>query len=452
MIIKKINPTTEQIIKTYRCDTDKEIKNKVDSSKKAFLEWSKLSIKERCNYLKRIANVLRKRKYKFGEIITREMGKPIKESIPEVEKCAWVCDYYAENGEKFLNDEIVKTENKKSFVTFQPLGVIGCIMPWNFPLWQLFRFGVPALTVGNTVILKHSSIVPGCALAIEDAFKDAGFPKNIFQTVIGHGKIAEKFIPLVDGVSLTGSVGAGIQVAQICSKHLKKVVLELGGSDPFIVLKDANLKQACEGAIRARFINTGQSCIAAKRFIIVKEMFDVFKEKVVELVKGLKVGNPFDKNTDIGPLANEQQLNLLLDQLKRGINEGAEILFGGSGRLNRKGYYFEPTVLSVKRGSVVFKEETFGPLLAILKVNNEDEAVEEANNTEFGLAASVWTKDRKKGEEIARKIQSGFVSINSPAKSDPRLPFGGIKKSGIGRELSRYGLLEFCNIKSIIIN
>lgn len=451
MIIKTINPATEKVIKSYKCDSDNDIKSKVNNSRKAFSEWKELDVKERGDYLRKIADVLKERKNEFGELISTEMGKPIKESVSEVEKCAWVCEYYADNGEKFLEDELIQTENKKSFVTFQPLGVIGCIMPWNFPFWQLFRFGAPALTVGNTIVLKHSSIVPGCGLAISEAFNEAGFPKNVFQNIIGHGKIAEKFIPLVDAVSLTGSVESGIKVASTASKYLKKFVLELGGSDPFIVLDDADISLTCETAMKARFINAGQSCIAAKRFIVVKERFREFKDNILNLVKNLKIGNPLDKDTDIGPMVSKQQLVNLENQLKRSVKQGAKILFGGK-RINRKGYFFEPTVVEAKNNMAVVKEETFGPLMPIIKVDNEDEAIREANNSEFGLGASIWTRDLDKGERLAKKIEAGVVFVNGQVKSDPRLPFGGIKKSGIGRELSRYGLLEFCNIKSVVIN
>ncbi len=450
MKLTTINPATEEIIKNYDSAKVQDIPKYINNSKKAFSYYSELNVKERCNYLKKISRLLLKNKRKYAELITIEMGKPIKESIAEIEKCSLVCDYYAENGEKFLEDEIVKTEYKKSYIKFQPLGTIACVMPWNFPFWQVFRFAIPALTVGNTIILRHSTVTLGCSEKINDLFNDI-FPKNVFQNIICTTDVAEKLIQSnINGVSFTGSTNIGRRIGGLAGKSIKKFVLELGGSDPFIVLKDAELNLACESAIVGRFVNTGQSCIAAKRFIVHKDKVNEFSNKVVNLVKKLKVGNPLDIETQIGPLVRKEQLNNLEKQVNNSVKKGAKILVGGR-RIKRRGYFYEPTVLTVKNNMQVIKEEVFGPVMPVLTANNDNEAINEANNSEYGLGASLWTKDLKKAEYYAGKIQTGFVSVNQVVRSDPRLPFGGIKNSGIGRELSRYGLLEFCNIKSVVI-
>ncbi len=445
-----INPATEKKIKTYNSIDVKDIPKYISNSKKAFSYWGNLQVKERCNYLKKISKLLLKNKQKYAIIISLEMGKPIKESLAEVDKCSRLCEYYAENGEKFLQDEIIKTEYKKSYIKFQPLGTIFCIMPWNFPFWQVFRFAIPALTVGNVIILRHSSVTLGCSEAINNLFNQI-LPENVFQNAICTADIAEKFIQHnINGVSFTGSTNVGRRIGELAGKNIKKFVLELGGSDPFIVLKDAELNLTCSQAIAGRFINAGQSCIAAKRFIVHKDRYREFAEKVLDLVRNLKVGNPLEKDTEIGPLARKQQLINLEKQVNDAIKH-ARALIGGY-RMDRKGYFYSPTILThISSDMNIFKEEIFGPVMPVLFANSDDEAIRLANNSEYGLGASLWTKDLKKAEKYADKIEAGFVSINQIVKSDPRLPFGGIKNSGIGRELSRYGLLEFCNVKSIIV-
>ena len=446
-----INPATEEKLKTYNANNVSDIPKYINNAKKAFSYFSGLSVKERCNYLKKISSLLLKRKQEYSRLISLEMGKPIRESIAEIEKCSWVCDYYAENGEKFLQDEIIKTEYKKSYIKFQPLGVIACIMPWNFPFWQVFRFAIPSLTIGNTIILRHSTQVLGCSEVINDLFNNI-LPRNTFQNFISTTDAAEKLIQSdINGVSFTGSTNVGRRIGELTGKNIKKFVLELGGSDPFIVLDDAEINFTCESAITARFINAGQSCIAAKRFIIHKSKTREFTNKIVNLVKNLKTGNPLDFETNIGPLVNKKQRDNLEIQVNKSLKQGAKILIGGK-KLNRKGYFYMPTVLvNVNNRMSVIRGEVFGPVMPILIVNSNEDAIKEANNSEYGLGASLWTKDLKKAEHYASKIQAGFVSINQIVRSDPRLPFGGIKNSGIGRELSRYGLLEFCNVKSVVI-
>lgn len=381
------------------------------------------------------------------------MGKPIKQGVAEVEKCAWTAEVYADNGEKWLEEELVQADGKKHIVTFEPLGVILSVMPWNFPFWQALRFGIPTLTAGNVSILRHSNVVPMCALTIEEAFKEAGFPENVFRTIITDHKLVASLIrsDLINGVTVTGSVGVGSRVGQLAGKYIKKFVLELGGSDPFVVLEDANIQFACKSAAQGRLINSGQSCIAAKRFIVVKEIAEEFTEKFVEFTKALKVGNPLEQDTDVGSLVNEQQRQLLEAQVKDAVDKGATVLTGGK-RIEGRGFFYEPTILSnVKKNMKVVKEEVFGPVAPIIVVKNEKEAIRVANDSEFGLGASVWSTNEEGVIRVARALQAGAVFVNGIVKSDPRLPFGGIKKSGIGRELSHYGLKEFVNIKAINI-
>lgn len=450
MKIYTINPATEEKIRSYDLFSKKQLDSIIKNSRIAQEKWKNYPIKNRASIIKSIAKGLEKNKTKFSKLITEEMGKPITESIAEIEKCVWLCNYFSDNAKKFLEEEKVKTEHKYSYIRFEPLGKILGIMPWNFPFWQVFRFAIPALCAGNSVILKHSSITLGCSLKIEK-FLNEYLEKNVFQTVIANGEGVNYLMDYVDGVSLTGSVETGKTIAENAGKKLKKVVLELGGSDPFIVLKDADLKYACQEAIKGRFINSGQSCIAAKRFIVVKERFDEFTNKIMDLVKRLEVGNPMNKTTKIGPLARKNFVLSLDKQVKDSVKQGAKLLYGGK-PIRGRGYYYSPTVLVASNKMRVVKEETFGPIFSIIKVNNDEEAIKEANNSEYGLGASIWTKNIKKGMEYAKEIESGFVAINNIVRSDPRLPFGGIKNSGIGRELSRYGMLEFCNTKSIVVD
>lgn len=446
MEIFTINPATEEKIKCYRLFSEKELSNSLKKSRSAFAEWKVLSVKERSQYIRKVGIRLLKNKRRFSKIMTEEMGKTIKESIAEIEKCAWLCSYFSKNAERFLKEEAVKTENKKSYVRFDPVGVVFGIMPWNFPFWQVMRFAVPALCAGNSVVLKHSSITTGCSVEIEKIFNEI-LGGNIFQSAITGSKGAEFLIPKVDGVSLTGSVETGRRIGGLAGNNIKKIVLELGGSDPFIVLDDADLNISCMNAVKARIINSGQSCIAAKRFIITKEKFGAFSERIIKIISRLKVGDPMNIKTDIGPLARKDFVSKLDNQVKKAVKRGVKVLYQGNEKFGR-GYYFNPVVLESKKS---FEEETFGPVFELIKVKDNKEAIKEANNTKFGLGASLWTKNIQEAEAYAKDIEAGAVFINGIVKSDPRLPFGGVKDSGFGRELSRYGILEFCNIKTVVV-
>src|SRR5919199_2110815 len=450
--IETINPATGKVIESYNNETPEIVSKKVKAAREAFGKWKKLDLAERAEYMRRLGRVMRKNREEYAKTITEEMGKPIRQSLAEIEKCAWVCDYYAEHAEVFLRDEIIPTEFRKSFVSFEPLGVVACIMPWNFPFWQVMRFAVPALTAGNVGILKHSSVCTGTSLQIEQAFGDAGFPENVFQAVIGDYRAGEALVQAnIDAVSVTGSVNTGRRVAELASQDLKKFVLELGGSDPFVVLEDADLNQTAHTATQARLLNTGQSCIAAKRFIVVKEIAGKFTKLFVENTEAEVSGDPMDSKTTVGPLVRESQRQALIKQVENAKSKGGLILTGGK-TVNRDGYFYEPTIISnVNHEMEVVKQEVFGPAAPIIVVDNEDEAVREANNSEFGLGASIWTNNIERGIRLARQIKSGIVSVNEMVKSDPRLPFGGIKHSGIGRELSEYGIKEFVNIKSVVV-
>lgn len=447
-----INPATGKVIADYYNMSNDEVSGKIKNARIAFQNWKKLDISERTSYIRRLARVIRKNKDEYARLITEEMGKPVRQSIAEIEKCIWACDYYAEHAESFLSDELIPTEFRKSFVSFEPLGVIAAIMPWNFPFWQVMRFAIPALTAGNVGILKHSSISMGSAVKIEQAFRDAGFPQDVFQSIIGDYRVGEMLIQGgIDAVSITGSINTGKRVAELASKDLKKFVLELGGSDPFIVLEDADLNQTAHMATQARLLNTGQSCIAAKRFIVVKEVAEKFTKLFVENTEAEVIGDPMDSKTTVGPLVRESQRQALIKQVENAKSKGGLILTGGK-TVNRDGYFYEPTIISnVNHEMEVVKQEVFGPAAPIIIVDNEDEAVRQANDSEFGLGASIWTNNIERGIRLARQIKSGIVSVNEMVKSDPRLPFGGIKHSGIGRELSEYGIKEFVNIKSVVV-
>ena len=451
MKFQTINPATEEVIAEYEIMLKDKVLESAKKSKAAFQEWKRLDVFERADYFRKIAQVLRNNKERYAKLMTLEMGKPIKQALTEIEKCAWGSEVYADNATKWLEEEIVQADGKKHLVAFEPLGTILSIMPWNFPFWQAFRFGIPTLIAGNVSILKHSNVVPQCALAIEESFREAGFPENVFKTVItNHEAVAELVkSDLIQGVSLTGSTSTGVRVAELAGANLKKVVLELGGSDPFIILDDADIEIAAKNAVSARNINSGQSCIAAKRFIVMKNVADEFSKIFAEATNALIVDDPMDMKTDVGPLVNKDGLMQIEAQVNDAVMKGAAILTGGK-RLDRKGYFFKPTVLSnIKSNMKVVTEEVFGPVAPIIIVNDEEEAIKIANNTEYGLGASIWTSNDSKGLEIAKRIEAGDVFINSVVKSDPRMPFGGIKKSGIGRELSKYGLREFVNIKGI---
>ena len=451
--MKAINPATNELIREYREHTPGEADQIIELAQKDFLDWRRTSFENRKRMMHEAAAVLRRQKEEFARVMTLEMGKVITESRAEIEKCAWVCEYYAENAERILRDEVIETDASKSYVIFEPLGIVLAIMPWNFPFWQVFRFAAPALMAGNAAVLKHASNVPGCALAIENAFQEAGFPKNIFRTLLIGAGLVEKVIASrhIKAVTLTGSEPAGSKVASIAGRELKKTVLELGGSDPYIVLEDADLSACVSMSVRARMINAGQSCIAAKRFIVLKSVVRAFEEQHVAIMKSLKMGDPLSNDTQVGALARMDLLNEIDSQVKKSVRMGAKLLCGGE-KVVGPGAFYPPTVLTdVRKGMPVYDEETFGPVSAIIPANDVEEAVAIANDSRFGLGGSVWSRDIKKAEAVARRIESGAVFINGMTKSDPRLPFGGVKKSGYGRELSHYGIKEFVNIKAIWI-
>ena len=451
--MRAINPATNELIKEYKEHTDSEVKEIVEAAHNAYLSWRDLSFAEKSKLMHKAAEVLHKNIDKYAKLITIEMGKVIKESRAEVEKCARVCEYYADNTEEFLADEIIETDASKSMAVFQPIGAVLAVMPWNFPFWQVFRFAAPALMAGNVGVLKHASNVPGCALAIEEVFKEAGFPDNAFRTMlISAGKV-EAVIknPLVKAVTLTGSEPAGMQVASTAGYELKKTVLELGGSDPYVVLEDADIPACVKTSVTARMINAGQSCIAAKRFIVVESKVKEFEDQQVAIMKSLKMGDTLSEDTQVGAMARMDLLEELDQQVRDSKKMGAKLLCGGK-KADGPGAFYMPTVLTnVKKGMPAYEQETFGPVSAIIAVKDEEEAIKVANDSEFGLGGSVWSKDVKRGERVARRIESGAVFVNGMTKSDPRLPFGGVKRSGYGRELSHYGIKEFVNIKTIWI-
>jgi acyl-CoA reductase-like NAD-dependent aldehyde dehydrogenase len=451
--IETINPTTGRVISSYESMSIDKIGLITKNAQNAFEKWRKKEILERCDYIRDLAKILSRNKDRYARIVTEEMGKPITQSIAEIDKCALVCEYYSENAEAFLRDEIVPTEFRKSFISFEPLGVVAGIMPWNFPFWQVMRYVVPTLIAGNVSVLKHSSVCIGSALQIEEAFGQSGFPENIFQCVIGDYKVGEALVlsDKVDAVSVTGSVNTGKRVAELAARGLKKCVLELGGSDPFVVLEDADLNQTAHLAAQSRLLNTGQSCIAAKRFIVVKEVADKFSKLFKENVEAEVVGDPMNSKTTVGPLVRESQRRTLMNQVEDAKSKGGKILTGGK-LVEGDGYFYEPTIVSnVNHKMVILSEEVFGPAAPIIVVDNETDAIWEANNSEFGLGASIWTSKFDRGVRLAREIRSGVVRVNEMVRSDPRLPFGGIKSSGLGRELSEFGTREFVNVKSIVV-
>jgi succinate-semialdehyde dehydrogenase/glutarate-semialdehyde dehydrogenase len=450
--IQSVNPFTEEVMKEFPLMTAPELNRQVQESREAFLAWRDVPVAERAKYAKKLAAVLRAEKRVYAELITKEMGKAIKESLAEVEKCAWLADYYADNAEQFLKPEEIRTEAKKSYVMYQPLGVVLAIMPWNFPFWQAFRFAIPAVIAGNTALLKHASNVPMTALAIEEAFRKAGFPENVFKTVLIDVPEALRLIDddLVDGVSLTGSNRAGAEVGAHAGGKIKKLVLELGGSDPYIVLDDADIEKAGRMAANARMINAGQSCIAAKRFIVMEKAAADFTRHFMARLKELKVGDPMDESTDIGPLARKDIRDGLREQLRDAKAKGGKIM--QADQTFKKGFFFAPcAVVNTKPNMKIMTEEVFGPIAPIIIVKDEDEAIKVANNTPYGLGAAIWSRNHERAERLAGRIESGTVTINDMVKSDPRLPFGGVKKSGVGREMSHHGIKEFVNIKTVVV-
>jgi len=447
--IKSVNPFSGQLLKEYESYSDDKMNEVLSFSEKAFKVWKDYSFEKRSSLFNKIAVKLREKKGNLSTLMTSEMGKPLKEAEAEIEKCAWVCEYYAENAEFFLKDDLIISDASESYVEFDPLGCILAIMPWNFPFWQVFRFAAPTIMAGNTGILKHASNVPQCALAIQDLFEEAGFPKGVFQSVLISGEETDRLIAhkTIKAVTLTGSEQAGMKVAASAGANLKKTVLELGGSDPFIVLKDANIEDAAMWAVKARMINNGQSCIAAKRFIVVDSVKNQFVEAMTKAISALKLGDPLFPEVQVGPLARKDLAESLFVQVQKSIALGASVIVGG---IPPKGAMFSPTILdNVKPGMPAFDEELFGPVAAIISVHNEQEAINMANQSKYGLGASIWTEDFEKGKVLARQLESGSVFINGMVKSDPRLPFGGVKLSGYGRELAAFGIREFVNIKSV---
>lgn len=448
--IKTINPATEEQLREYSIINEEQLKKSVKRARNQFVEWKK-DTDRRADHLYSFANELRKNKDNLARVATDEMGKSIRESRAEIDKCAWTIEYFADHGKIFSKEEVVNTDARKSIVTFEPLGVIASIMPWNFPYWQGLRFAAPSLMIGNTIVLKPASATMQCGIEIERTFLRAGVPEGVFQTLVGDSKSAESLIDSegVNAVTFTGSVPVGAKVAERATSRLKKTVLELGGSDPFIVCEDADVEKASTGAVKGRFVNCGQSCIASKRFIVVKDSAKEFIEQFVQKTEKLKVGNPLSEDTDIGPLVNSKSLENIEGIVARSLKEGAELLAGGN-RIEGKGYFYRPTILAnVTPAMEVAQEEVFGPVAPIIKADDEREAIKIANDSKFGLGASIWTQNLEKAEELSSMVESGMVTINNVVISDPRVPFGGIKNSGFGRELSRYGMMEFVNIKSV---
>jgi acyl-CoA reductase-like NAD-dependent aldehyde dehydrogenase len=451
MAIQSINPATEEILEEFKEFTPDKIDSVLQQAHEAAKAWRETAFGERAARLQAMARILRADTEHWAGLITAEMGKPIVEAEAEIEKCAWNCDFYAENAPRFLADEHAETNARESFVAFEPLGVVLAIMPWNFPFWQVIRFLAPALMAGNGAVLKHASNVPACALAVEEIAERAGFPAGLFSTLLVSGSKVEPIIadPRIAAVTLTGSSEVGEQVASAAGRHLKKQVLELGGSDPFIVLADADLDAAATTAARARNQNSGQSCIAAKRFIVEDSVADAFTRKFTAAVKALNVGDPTERATNVGPLARGDLRETLIRQVEESLSKGAQAVIGGS-PLDGKGYFYQPTVLDgVSDTMPAFREETFGPVAAVIRAKDADDAVRLANDTEYGLGASVWTRDLDLGKQLARRIEAGAVFVNGLVASDPRLPFGGVKRSGYGRELGEFGIREFTNIQTI---
>src|SRR6266567_700574 len=453
MAIASINPATGEKVQEFSAFDDAEMEKRLARAEKAFSKYRRTTFTDRSVLLEVAAELLFKEKKKFAEIITLEMGKLFRDSVAEIEKCARGCRFYAENSERFLEDEAAQTDAAESYVKYQPLGPVLAIMPWNFPFWQVFRFAAPALMAGNVGLLKHAGNVPQCALAIEEIFCRAGFDEGIFQTLLIDAEQVERVIidSRVTAVTLTGSEKAGSAVASIAARHIKKSVLELGGSDPFIVMPSADFESALSTAIKARTINNGQSCIAAKRFLVADQIYDEFLRQFVERVRPLKIGDPLDEMTEIGPLATEQILEGVNEQVQKSIAAGAKLLTGGN-RIHGPGFFYEPTVLAeVAIDSPAYCEEVFGPVASFFRVRDVADAVEIANATTFGLGASAWTNDRTEQDLFASELEAGMVFVNAMVASDPRLPFGGVKRSGFGRELGAAGIREFVNRKTIWI-
>jgi succinate-semialdehyde dehydrogenase / glutarate-semialdehyde dehydrogenase len=453
MPITSINPATGETLKEFTAFNQSQIENALSRAGDAFEHYRRTSFVQRAELLMGVATLLEREKEQLARIITLEMGKLLRASVEEVEKCSRGCRYYAENAERFLEDRATQTDAARSFVRYQPLGPVLAIMPWNFPFWQVFRFAAPALMAGNVGLLKHAGNVPQCALAIADIFRRAGFDEGVFQTLLID---AEQTRPVIEdarvkAVTLTGSDRAGSEVASVAARQIKKAVLELGGSDPFIVMPSADLNSAVDTGVKARTINTGQSCIAAKRFIVAEKIYQQYVDRFVEKMRALKIGDPVEPETEIGPLATESILKGVDEQVQKSIAAGAKLLTGGN-RIQRDGFFYEPTVLAdIPHDSPAYREEVFGPVALFFRVSDSSEAIAIANDNQFGLGASAWTNDHDEQELFISELESGMVFINGMVASDPRLPFGGVKRSGFGRELSCEGIREFVNAKTIVV-
>lgn len=454
MAFKSTNPFNNKVEAEFDEHSENYVQSAVERADGAFHTWSKESFSYRSKLFKSLAKYLKDNKEHLASLMTLEMGKIASEGVSEVEKCAWVCEYYADNAEKFLKDELLETDASKAFISYEPLGCILAVMPWNFPLWQVFRFAAPTLMAGNTGVLKHASNVPQCSQAIEKAFIESGFPVGVFQSLlIGSDKV-EALIDddRIKAITLTGSEIAGSKVAESAGRNIKISVLELGGSDPFIVLSEADLEKTARTAAKARMINCGQSCIAAKRFIVVERIYEEFLAKFVAYMKTYQPADPSLKTTNCGPMASKKFADDLLKQVEESVENGAEVVLGGQ-RVEGEGAFFQPTILAnVQPGQPAYEEEMFGPVASVIKVKDMEEAIKVANDSRFGLGGSVWSEDKDQALEVARKVETGAMFINSMVASDPRLPFGGIKKSGYGRELSHLGIREFVNKKTIVID
>ncbi|HET6778015.1 MAG TPA: NAD-dependent succinate-semialdehyde dehydrogenase [Gemmatimonadales bacterium] len=453
MTIATINPATGRTERTFQPLSDAELDSRIQCAADTYRRYRHVPVRERTTMLLRAAEILEAEKEGFGRLMALEMGKTLKAAVDEAVKSAWGCRYYAEHAERFLAEEEVATSAARSLIRYEPIGPILAVMPWNFPFWQVFRFAAPALAAGNVGLLKHASNVPQCALAIEDILRRAGFPEGCFQTLLVDTDRVRRIIedPRVAGVTLTGSNAAGSAVAAAAGNQIKKSVLELGGSDPFIVMPSANMDAAARTAVKARVINNGQSCIAAKRFIVVGNIADEFERRLVNGMQSLVVGDPLDPKTDVGPLANESQVKTLTEQVKRSVDDGARLLTGGH-RLERPGCYFAPGILTdISPESPAYREEVFGPVALLFRARDIDHAITIANDSPFGLGASAWTNDESERRRFITDLEAGMVFINAMVASDPRLPFGGVKQSGYGRELSEHGLREFVNIKTVWI-
>ena len=453
MLIATTNPATGEVLKTFDPHTDAEVEAKVQRATDAFAKYRKTSFAERARLLLKVAEIVEAEKDTFGRVATIEMGKTYRSAVEEALKCAWVSRFYAENAAKFLADEVVETDAQKSFIRYQPLGAVLAVMPWNYPFWQVIRASTPALAAGNVMLLKHASNVPQCAIMIEDLYRRAGFPEGVFQNLLVDVDKVDPLLndPRIVAATLTGSEGAGVQVGIGAARRVKKVVLELGGSDPFIVMPSANLDLAVPAAVKARVVNNGQSCVAAKRFIVAEKIADEFERRFVAAMAALRVGDPFDEKTDLGPLANQNAVTGLDRKVKQTVQAGARLLIGGE-PLQQAGFFYPPTVMTnIPKESPGYCEEFFGPVASLFRARDITDAIRIANDTRFGLGASVWTNDPEERETFINDIQSGMVFVNRMVASDPRLPFGGVKWSGYGRELGVHGIREFTDVKTVSI-